>query len=145
MLCKLVLSEPDVLVMDEPTNHLDIASREMLESALDDYAGTIIAVSHDRYFLDRVVEKLLVIGTDELGNRQLGRSEFIDAASETSAYSTYASVVRQRIEEQRVAQETSRQAEDKSRKGRTHRFIPSAGRRKSSGDSTSIPSSSLKR
>ncbi len=116
MLCKLVLSEPDVLVMDEPTNHLDIASREMLESALDDYAGTIIAVSHDRYFLDRVVEKLLVIGTDELGNRQLGRSEFIDAASETSAYSTYASVVRQRIEEQRVAQETSRQAEDKSRK-----------------------------
>jgi ATP-binding cassette subfamily F protein 3 len=96
MLCKLVLSEPDVLIMDEPTNHLDIASREMLESALDDYTGTIIAVSHDRYFLDRVVDKLLVIGTDELGQRRLGRAEFIEG---TPAYSLYASIIARRIED----------------------------------------------
>jgi len=115
MLCKLVLSEPDVLVMDEPTNHLDIASREMLESALDDYAGTIIAVSHDRYFLDRVVEKLLVVGTDELGNRQLGKTEFVEATPMSPAYSAYASLIRQRLE-QKAAQETARKAEDKSRK-----------------------------
>ncbi len=113
MLCKLVLSEPDVLVMDEPTNHLDIASREMLETALDDYTGTIIAVSHDRYFLDRIVDKLLVIGTDELGSRRLGKAEFINASP---AYSVYASVVRQRLDAQREAQEAQRKTEDKGRK-----------------------------
>jgi ATP-binding cassette subfamily F protein 3 len=107
MLCKLVLTEPDVLVMDEPTNHLDIASREMLETALDDYAGTIIAVSHDRYFLDRVVDKLLVIGTDELGNRKLGRTEFITAEP---AYSTYAEIVRKRVEAQKQSELVSRRS-----------------------------------
>ncbi|MCC7292858.1 MAG: ABC-F family ATP-binding cassette domain-containing protein [Phycisphaerales bacterium] len=60
-LIKLILSNPDVLVLDEPTNHLDIPSREALEEALADYPGTIIAVSHDRYFLDRIVERLLVM------------------------------------------------------------------------------------
>jgi len=104
MLCKLVLSEPDVLIMDEPTNHLDIASREMLEAALDDYTGTILTVSHDRYFLDRTVDKLLVIGTDEFGQRRLGRTEFITG---TPAYSVYAETIRQRTEaeEQRAARE----------------------------------------
>jgi ATP-binding cassette subfamily F protein 3 len=97
MLCRLVLSNPDVLIMDEPTNHLDIASREMLEAALDDYAGTMIVVSHDRYFLDRVVDKLIVIGLDELGSRCLGRTEFIDAKP---AYSYYASLVAKRVEDQ---------------------------------------------
>jgi ATP-binding cassette subfamily F protein 3 len=97
MLCKLVLADPDVLIMDEPTNHLDIASREMLETALEDYTGTMIVVSHDRYFLDRVVDKLIVVGLDELGYRCLGRTEFIDAKP---AYSFYASLVSKRIESQ---------------------------------------------
>ena len=63
-LIKLILSSPDLLILDEPTNHLDIPSREALESALFDFPGTIIAVSHDRYFLDRLVDHLLVIKTD---------------------------------------------------------------------------------
>ncbi len=95
MLCKLVLSEPDVLVMDEPTNHLDIASREMLEDALDDYTGAMIVVSHDRYFLDSIIDKLLVMGIDELGNRCPGRTELINIQP---VYSYYASLVRQRLE-----------------------------------------------
>jgi ATP-binding cassette subfamily F protein 3 len=95
MLCRLVLAEPDVLVMDEPTNHLDIASREVLEAALDNYAGTIIVVSHDRYFLDRVVDRLLVVGTDALGRRCLGKTEFVAVKP---AYSYYASLVRKRAE-----------------------------------------------
>jgi ATP-binding cassette subfamily F protein 3 len=95
MLCKLVLFEPDVLVMDEPTNHLDIDSREMLEDALDDFPGTMIVVSHDRYFLDRIIDKLLVIGTDELGNRCLGKTELINVQP---VYSYYASLVNKRIE-----------------------------------------------
>ncbi|MBN2594486.1 MAG: ABC-F family ATP-binding cassette domain-containing protein, partial [Sedimentisphaerales bacterium] len=97
MLCKLVLADPDVLIMDEPTNHLDIASREMLETALEGYTGTMIVVSHDRYFLDRVVDKLIVVGLDEIGTRCLGRTEFIDAKP---AYSYYASLVSKRIESQ---------------------------------------------
>jgi ATP-binding cassette subfamily F protein 3 len=104
MLCKLVLSAPDVLVMDEPTNHLDIASREMLEDALDEYTGTMIAVSHDRYFMDRIIDKLIVIGTDELGSRCLGKTEFVNMQP---VYSSYASLIRQRIEAQQQKQKSS--------------------------------------
>ncbi len=114
MLCRLVLTGPDVLVMDEPTNHLDIASREMLETALADYAGTIIAVSHDRYFLDRVVDKLLVVGTDELGRRCLGKTEFVAGKP---AYSVYASTVRKRVEAEQQKQRTGAEKERKKRSG----------------------------
>jgi ATP-binding cassette subfamily F protein 3 len=117
MLCRLVLAGPDVLVMDEPTNHLDIASREMLEAALDDYRGTIIVVSHDRYFLDRVVDRLLVVGTDALGRRCLGKTEFVGVKP---AYSYYASLVHERLETQ--------QQEPESRAvGRRRRRPASAG------------------
>jgi ATP-binding cassette subfamily F protein 3 len=61
VLAKLMWSATRALVLDEPTNHLDIPSREALEEALRAYAGTIIMVSHDRYFLDRVVTHLLVL------------------------------------------------------------------------------------
>ncbi|MFH0983634.1 MAG: ABC-F family ATP-binding cassette domain-containing protein [Planctomycetota bacterium] len=60
-LARLILAEPQVLMLDEPTNHLDIPAREALEEALAQYEGTIIVVSHDRYFLDRVVQRLLVM------------------------------------------------------------------------------------
>jgi ATP-binding cassette subfamily F protein 3 len=58
-LAKLIYSQKNVLVLDEPTNHLDIPSRESLENALDEYDGTIITVSHDRFFLDKIVNKIL--------------------------------------------------------------------------------------
>jgi ATP-binding cassette subfamily F protein 3 len=58
-LAKLIYSRANVLVLDEPTNHLDIASREALEDALNEFDGTIITVSHDRYFLDRIATQIL--------------------------------------------------------------------------------------
>jgi ATP-binding cassette subfamily F protein 3 len=58
-LAKLIYSRANVLVLDEPTNHLDIQSREALERALSEYAGTIITVSHDRYFLDKLATEIL--------------------------------------------------------------------------------------
>jgi sulfate-transporting ATPase len=58
-LCRLLLKEPDILLLDEPTNHLDAESVAWLETHLRDYKGTIIAVTHDRYFLDNVAEWIL--------------------------------------------------------------------------------------
>lgn len=60
-LAKLIYSRVNVLVLDEPTNHLDIPSREALEDALSAYEGTIITISHDRYFLDRVATQILAL------------------------------------------------------------------------------------
>ena len=61
-LAKLMRSPLNLLVLDEPTNHLDIASRHVLENALETFEGTVIAVSHDRYFLNRLANRLIVLG-----------------------------------------------------------------------------------
>ena len=54
-LCSLLMHKPTCLILDEPTNHLDMVSRDVLMHAVDEYGGTVIAVTHDRYFLDRCV------------------------------------------------------------------------------------------
>ncbi len=58
-LCRLLLKQPDILLLDEPTNHLDAESVEWLEACLQEYKGTVIAVTHDRYFLDHVAQWIL--------------------------------------------------------------------------------------
>lgn len=69
---KLILSQSNFLLLDEPTNHLDIDSKEVLEEALVNYTGTIFTISHDRYFLNKVADKILVLDengvTEYLGN-----------------------------------------------------------------------------
>src|SRR6184192_1614303 len=64
-LCRLLLQEPDILLLDEPTNHLDAESVEWLEKHLQQYAGTVIAVTHDRYFLDNVAGWILELDRGE--------------------------------------------------------------------------------
>ena len=61
---RLTLSDANFLLLDEPTNNLDLASVEVLEAALQEFEGTILTVSHDRYFLDKIVMKILAIGDD---------------------------------------------------------------------------------
>ena len=66
LLAKLILQQPDVLMLDEPTNHLDLPSIEWLEKYLSSYNGAVIIVSHDRYFLDRMVNKIVELYQQEL-------------------------------------------------------------------------------
>ena len=66
-LAKLIMNGSNLLVLDEPTNHLDINSREALEKALLEYEGTILAVSHDRYFINKLATRMLVFGAVEAG------------------------------------------------------------------------------
>ncbi len=109
-LATLILEQPELLILDEPTNHLDIPSREALEAALDEFTGTIIVVSHDRYFLDRIIDRLLII-----------RSE--GHALYDGNYSHYA----EQVEQQRA---TSKERESPSRK-KVRRSATSRGRAKS--------------
>jgi ATP-binding cassette, subfamily F, member 3 len=77
-LALLVLSGANFLLLDEPTNNLDIASAEVLEQALDDFVGTVLVISHDRYFLDRTVQRLLVIEDGRLVKYQGGYSDYLE-------------------------------------------------------------------
>ncbi len=77
-LARLMLSGANCLVLDEPTNHLDIASAEVLEAALARYSGTIIVISHDRYFLDRVVDRVVEVDDGGLALYEGGYSAFVE-------------------------------------------------------------------
>jgi ATP-binding cassette subfamily F protein 3 len=77
-LALLVLSGANFLLLDEPTNNLDIASAEVLEAALDEFVGTVLVISHDRYFLDRTVERIVVIEGGQLVGYPGGYSDYLD-------------------------------------------------------------------
>ncbi len=67
-LAKLMLSEANLLILDEPTNHLDIASKEILENAINHYTGTVLYVSHDRYFINKTATRILDLTSNQLLN-----------------------------------------------------------------------------
>jgi ATP-binding cassette subfamily F protein 3 len=122
---KLILAAPDVLVLDEPTNHLDIPSREALEEALLDFVGTVITVSHDRYFLDQIVEKLVVMRPESV---RLYHGD----------YSYYV----EQIEQEKAAEDAAREA-SRSRKGAT--AVPAVRARRKKTGQPATPRSPLAR
>lgn len=75
-LCKILKTRPNVLVLDEPTNHMDIVGKETLESMLKDYTGTLIFVSHDRYFVKKVATQLLVFEDGTTNLYQFGYEQY---------------------------------------------------------------------
>jgi ATP-binding cassette subfamily F protein 3 len=80
-LALLVLSGANFLLLDEPTNNLDIASAEVLEQALADFVGTVLIISHDRYFLDRTVQRILAIEDGQLQQYPGGYSDYLEATA----------------------------------------------------------------
>lgn len=79
----ILMSAPNVLLLDEPTNDLDITTLTILEDYLENFSGAIIVVSHDRYFLDRVVERVFVLEEDKLFHQYLGGySDYIELYKE---------------------------------------------------------------
>jgi ATP-binding cassette subfamily F protein 3 len=77
MLAKLLLSSPDILMLDEPTNHLDISSIEWIEKYIKDFKGTVLLISHDRYFLDKVINKTLFLNDRKIKTYDGNYSYFI--------------------------------------------------------------------
>lgn len=82
MLAKLLLQNPKLLLLDEPTNHLDLPSIEWIEEYLQSYEGTVIIVSHDRYFLDRMVTKIVEVANKKVYQWAGNYSKFLDLRSE---------------------------------------------------------------
>lgn len=84
LLGKMILQHPDILLLDEPTNHLDLPSIEWIERYLNGYPGTIIIVSHDRYFLDRMITKVVEVSQQTL-NHYSGNYSFYEQEKEVRA------------------------------------------------------------
>jgi len=88
-LAKLMLSEANFLILDEPTNHLDITSKEILEQALNDYAGTVLYVSHDRYFINQTASRILELSDQTFVNYIGNYDYYLEKKEErTAALST---------------------------------------------------------
>lgn len=86
-LCKILKRRPNVLVLDEPTNHMDIVGKETLESMLKDFSGTLIFVSHDRYFVRKVANRLLVFEDGTTHLYQFGYEEYQEKLDREAAES----------------------------------------------------------
>jgi ATP-binding cassette ChvD family protein len=95
-LCRLLLSRPDLLLLDEPTNHLDAESVQWLERFLQDYAGTVVAITHDRYFLDNVAKWILELDRGRGIPFEGNYSSWLEQKQERLAREEKASEARQR-------------------------------------------------
>lgn len=104
-LAKLMLLQANVLILDEPTNHLDLHSREVLESALEHFEGTVLFISHDRYFLNKIASRIVELSSDKM-NHFLGNYDYyVEKKNEMTLIE---------LEKQHERQEQNRKATQKS-------------------------------
>jgi len=87
-LLKLILKKPNFLIMDEPTNHLDASSREVLEEALQNYEGTLLCVSHDRYFVNKLASRVLFFSGEEIVETPGNYDDYISGLKNKKIVST---------------------------------------------------------
>ncbi len=87
-LAKLMLQRANVLIMDEPTNHLDLFSKEVLEAALADYEGTVLFISHDRYFLNKLADRVLELSPSGIRHFLGNYDEYVEKKAELNELST---------------------------------------------------------
>lgn len=123
-LAKLMLSEANFLILDEPTNHLDITSKEILETALNAYEGTVLYVSHDRYFINKTASRILELTHQEfvnyIGNYDyyLEKKEILSPVSENNANTNEAEPSSQKLDwkQQKESQALLRKRENDLKK-----------------------------
>ncbi|NLI61008.1 MAG: ABC-F type ribosomal protection protein [Clostridiales bacterium] len=119
VLTKLVLANNNFLMLDEPTNHLDTESREELERALSEYPGTILMVSHDRYFLNKIANRIILLEsggiTEYLGNYQdyINKRKALEALANENQETSH--LTRTALKEQRRRQRLERENEKKQK------------------------------
>ncbi len=120
-LLKLMMSEANLLLLDEPTNHLDIESKEALEEALSSYDGTIISISHDRYFLNKICTKILDLSpegaTEYLGNYDYYREKIALGASTEVQESEGAAKTKTQLKDDRRKEKEKQQVERQKKQG----------------------------
>lgn len=127
-LTALMLRHDNVLILDEPTNHLDMDSREVLENALDDFEGTIITVSHDRYFINRIANRIIEMQpegvTEYLGNYD----DYVERKSRPIPQADAQGKTRTEVEKEKKRDRQSRQQikECKARVAQTERDVLAA-------------------
>ncbi len=119
LLTKLMLRQDNFLILDEPTNHLDMDSREMLETALLDFEGTILTVSHDRYFINRIADRVIVMEpggvTEYIGNYDdyLEKAAQKNAPDEELTQVKTKTALREEKKREKAAQEAARRERER--------------------------------
>ena len=122
MLLKLMLKKANFLLLDEPTNHLDIKSREMLEDALEKYEGTIFAISHDRYFINKLSTKIMRINNKTLESYDGNYSYFLEKCQKIAQDKKISDTPKISSEKEDYLTRKKNAAEERKRKNRIEKL-----------------------
>ena len=122
MLLKLMLKRANFLLLDEPTNHLDIKSREMLEDALEKYQGTIFAISHDRYFINKLSNRILRLNNKKLENYQGNYSYYLEKSTNVASVERTRETVKVSSEKEDYLLKKKNAADERKRKNRIEKL-----------------------